>query len=81
MKEWSTSADQKILELTHTDSDYQDILQQVREKEVDYQRILATLSSEDALVVDDYIALCEELLYQKVRLAYIAGTSQQKTHR
>ena len=74
MKRWSAEAEQKILKLTHTDLDYQEILRKVQEKEPDYRRILSSLSDEDALSVDDYVALCEELLYQKVQLAYIAGS-------
>lgn len=63
MKYWSTDAEERILQLTHTDLEYKAILPKVQAKERGYQRILSTLSEADALAVDDYVALCEELLY------------------
>ena len=80
MKRWSAEAEQKILKLTHTDLDYQEILRKVQEKGPDYRRILSTLSDVDALSVDDYVALCEELLYQKVRISYLAGSDYDPHH-
>ena len=76
MREWSGIVEQKILKLTDTDADYQEILQQIRVKEADYRQILDALSPENAGIVDDYVALCEELLHQKVRLAYLAGAAE-----
>lgn len=66
--------DIKISQLAERDSFYQNLLQQCQALAIDYVRIQKSLSQEDQEILEHYIALCEELEYQRSRMAYAIGT-------
>ena len=55
--------------LTRADTQYQRIKQECAALEEDYRRILAGLEECDRLVLERYIALCEELDHRRICIA------------
>ena len=73
MKEWFDIGFQQVNGLLKADKNYQELLQQLKESEKEYMTIRNRLTPEEQEKVEDYIALCEELGYQKMYTAYYCG--------
>ena len=65
-----TLEQEKLLALhTRADAHYQSLLRQCGELESEYRRIMALLKPDDALALERYISLCEELEYRRTDIA------------
>ena len=64
----------RIAELVRQDAFYQELLEQCEAMSSDYRRIRDGLPAEDRERLESYIAVCEELEYQRSRMAYAIGT-------
>ena len=63
----------ELIKRAQKDEKYQQMLQQVRRKEMAYLRIKESLNSRQRNQLDAYISSCEELDYCLVRLAFYLG--------
>ena len=73
MKEWLQTGMYQVNGLLREDQDFQNLMQRLEIAGKDYQRILSKLSLEEKLIIENYIALCEEIEYQKTFTAYYCG--------
>ena len=73
MKEWLEIGFAQVNGLLKADQNYQELLQQLKEAEEEYIAIRNPLTPDDQEKVEDYIALCEEIGYQKMYTAYYCG--------
>ena len=73
MKEWLEYGYYETVKRVEKDTLYQALLERCAEQECLYLNIIQKLTPEERLVVEDYIALCEELQYQKTHTAYYCG--------
>lgn len=73
MDKWVDDVYIRLVQSAKSDADYQELLSQCMKAETDYALIVSTMTEEDRLRVDDYIALCEEVQYRMTRLAYDLG--------
>ena len=73
MKEWLQTGMYQVNSLLRKDQDFQNLMQRLEIASKDYQRILSKLSPEEKLIIENYIALCEEIEYQKTFTAYYCG--------
>lgn len=73
MCKWTEQVIDALIERAAEDEFYQQILNKNRLAEKDYLRIQKKLSSKFRSDLDNYIAYCEELQYQLVRIAYEYG--------
>ena len=65
MKEWLQTGMNQVNGLLSKDQDFQNLMQRLD--------IVSKLSPEEQLMIEDYIALCEEIEYQKTFTAYYCG--------
>ena len=65
--------EEKLFEKARTDSWYQTCLAELKERAVEYEKILEMLPPEQQDAVEGYIAACEELDHALVILAYTLG--------
>lgn len=61
MKEWLERGYYETVKRVEKDALYQALHERCAEQECLYQNIMQKLPPEDRLIVEDYIALCEEL--------------------
>lgn len=73
MEEWLRIGMQQVQELLDHDPEYQKILHDLFVAEKKYLQIMKKLTSDERECVDEYIALCEELEYQRTHTAYRCG--------
>ena len=73
MDEWLRIGCKQVQELLKCDPEYQKMLQDRLEAEQAYIAVMEKLSPEDRECVDNYIALCENLEYQRTHTAYRCG--------
>lgn len=73
MKEWLEHGYWDTIERVKNDTVYQALLAECTKQEKAYERIMLKLTPEERTVVEDDIALCEELQYQKTHTAYYCG--------
>lgn len=73
MEEWLRIGVHQVQELLNHDPEYQKILHDLSVAEKKYHQIMKKLTIEERECVDDYIALCEELEYQRTHTAYRCG--------
>ena len=73
MNEWLDYGCRETTERVKKDAFYQKLLKKCEEQERRYECIMSKLDPGDRMVVEDYIALCEELQYQKTHTAYYFG--------
>ncbi len=67
--DWETP----ILSLLKTDPYYQQMLCECEALEREYVRIASSLTKEESALIDKYIAICEEMQYREVQIAYAYG--------
>ena len=73
MKEWLKTGIHQVNALLRKDADFQKLSEQLAVAQADYQTVVDKLSPEEQQCIDHYIALCEEVEYQKVLTAYYCG--------
>ena len=70
MKSWLSEGYDRVNAMVGQDPEFQGLLMQLQEAEKVYLEIMALLTESQREAVDNYIALCEELQYQKTIAAY-----------
>lgn len=73
MKEWLETGMNQVNALLGHDPDFQQLLEQLQKAETDYLAVIKKLPPSEAERIDEYIALCEEVEYQKTCAAYYCG--------
>lgn len=73
MKEWLETGVHQVNALLSKDPDFQHLLQRLTVAQINYQSVIEKLSAEEQEMIEDYIALCEEVEYQKAFIAYCCG--------
>ena len=73
MKEWLDTGIYQVGALLERDADFQSLLHQLENARVGYNEAISALSEQHREQVGDYIALCEEVEYQKTLTAYYCG--------
>ena len=63
----------QVEELLKQDPEYNEMMAELAEAEEKYLKVREKLSPEDREIVEHYIALCEDVEYQKTHTAYKAG--------
>lgn len=71
MDEWADEVVTEVMQSVNEDALYQAILEQCRNAEIEYTKIIEKMSDYERIQADWYIALCEELRF--ARLAYCYG--------
>ena len=61
----------KVWELGKTDLQYRLMLEELREKEKEYGKVLGTLSEEQYDIVCDYVSLCEAMSWRMLEVACV----------
>ena len=70
MERWLTEGFDRVNELIGQDPEFQQLLLQIQEAEKEYLEIVQILTASQREALENYIALCEELQYQKTIVAY-----------
>lgn len=73
MEEWLRVGLYQVQELLKCDPEYQKILVELEQAEVKYRNVSNKLTKQEQECIEDYIALCEELEYQRTHTAYRCG--------
>lgn len=73
MKEWLENGIHQVNALLREDQDFRGLSQRLEEAKKDYDKAVQLLTSEQRQHIENYIALCEELEYQKTFTAYYCG--------
>jgi hypothetical protein len=73
MKEWLETGMHQVNALLGKDADFQELLEQLTVALEKYQSVMDRLPQEEKEIIEDYIALCEEVEYQKTHTAYYCG--------
>lgn len=77
MKEWLEHGYVEMVKRLEKEPLYQELLTECEQAQIVYDKIMEKLTPEERRSVEDYIALCEELDYQKVYTAYYCGRSER----
>lgn len=73
MEQWLKIGASQVEELLKKDSEFQELLTELKEAEKRYTMVRAKLSPSDREIVEDYISLCEDVEYWKTHTAYKVG--------
>ena len=73
MKEWIEVGIHQVNGLLSKDADFQALLERLTEVQLEYQAVVDKLPPENTQIIENYIALCEEIEYQKTLTAYYCG--------
>lgn len=73
MEQWLRIGRYQVQEILDHDPEFKVLLTQLEQAEEDYRKVRNKLSAEDQEIVENYIALCEEVEYQKTHTAYRCG--------
>lgn len=73
MEQWLEKGVFQVEKMLDQDPDYKMLLQEHQQAEKDYLAVAEKLSPEDRETVERYIALCEEIEYQKTHTAWRCG--------
>ena len=73
MREWLERGIHQVNDLLRNDQDFQGLSQRLDTAKRDYDAAVKELPSNQRQAIEDYIALCEELEYQKTFTAYYCG--------
>lgn len=73
MEQWLRIGRYQVQEILDHDPEFKLLLTQLEQAEEDYRKVRNKLSAEDQEIVENYIALCEEVEYQKTHTAYRCG--------
>lgn len=73
MQQWVKIGCNQVNEFLATDKEYQTLLFQRDEAEKAYLQFIHNLSEQDRMVVEHYLALCEEVEHRRTVTAYQCG--------
>lgn len=73
MKEWLDIGIHQVNGLLSRDADFQKLTKQLTAAQEHYVAVVKKLPPEDQQIIEHYIALCEEIEYQKTLTAYYCG--------
>lgn len=73
MSEWLETGIHQVNGLLSKDEDFQNLLEQLNTAQIESQAVMETLPPEEQLKIENYVALCEEVEYQKTITAYYCG--------
>lgn len=73
VKEWLQSGIHQVNALLNIDEDHQELLKRLDLARESYEAAVNGLTATQRQQIEDYIALCEELEYQKTYTAYYCG--------
>ena len=73
MEQWLKFGANQVQELLEHDPEYKQMMAELVQAEEAYLKIMAKLSPEDRETVEHYIALCEDVEYQKTHTAFRVG--------
>ena len=73
MKEWLETGMQQVRALLETDADFQDLTGQLTDAGRNYRSVIQKLPAKDREIIEYYLALCEEVEFQKILAAYHCG--------
>ena len=71
---WNAAQD-AINSAAGEDAYYQETLRECREAEAKYLEVVGRLTPEEREVIDDYVTVCENLEFQRARIAYFLPKS------
>jgi len=75
---WNDAVLYRLIKQVKNDEPYRQLLDQCKKLEEYYCEITSKLSDEDKRIIDEYIAVCEDMQYRMTQLAYILGSSDNK---
>ena len=73
MKEWLETGTHQVNAFLQIDPDYKELLEQTEAAEAKYDKVMKKLSPADQEIVEEYIALCEDLEHQRTIAAWYCG--------
>ena len=73
MKEWAYYAMDAVHALAGEDQWYQELNEKRLALQGEYEQLLESLSPEQRELITSYQCYCEEMQFQKIRLAYFLG--------
>lgn len=73
MDQWLTLGLHQVNILVGEDEEYQRLLAEMNKAQAEYDAVMEKLALEDQQKVEHYIALCEDLEYQKTIAAWYCG--------
>ena len=73
MREWLETGTHQVNALLSSDADFQQLTERLQEAKTGYLAAIGKLPPEEQESIEDYIALCEEVEYQKACAAYYCG--------
>ena len=75
---WNDCGVHQVAEIARTDKHYQDLLAECRRLEAGFCAVMDRLSEAERRLVEEYVAICEDLQYRETQLAYILGSTRPK---
>lgn len=78
MREWLEIGIHQVNALLARDADYQRLKQELEKAQVGYRTATEKLTPKELEQIEDYIALCEEIEYQKTLTAYYCEKGMAK---
>ena len=78
MQEWAYYAMDAIHALAQEDPDYLSLNEKRLGMEAEYERVMAGLPQAQRELIEDYQRICEEMQFQKIRLAYFLGRKHRE---
>ena len=76
MDHWNEYAYPKITAKARQDNLYLELLTENRILEQEYRKLMEKLDEAEQVILDSYIASCEELEYRLTQIAYQTGRSE-----
>ena len=73
MQEWLESGIHQVNAVLREDQDFQGLSQRLNVMKKGYDSVMQCLTPDQRQNIENYIALCEELEYQKTFTAYYCG--------
>ena len=73
MNEWLNIGIHQVNAILSKDDDFNDLLRQLELAQASYNDTVSSLSKSHREQIENYIALCEEIAYQKALTAYYCG--------
>lgn len=80
MKQWMEIGTYQVNQWVTNDREYQQLLEEINHAQAEYLAIMSKLSPQEYEKVENYIALCENLEYQRTIAAWYSarqGLEQQ----
>ena len=73
MDKWLKIGRLQVQEILDHDPEFKQLLAQLEQAEKEYRKVIKTLPPQEQEIIENYIALCEDVEYQKTHTAYRCG--------